>query len=140
MPRLLVGIGCAIVLAALSVLHVVWAILREPPRAAFIPAVESRLVFRPTPLATFAVGVGLGAAAVAVALQAHVFDLAVPPALARWSCGLVGAAFILRAIGEFRLVGFFKSVTGTRFARLDTWLYSPLCLVLGSSAIWLALS
>lgn len=35
-----------------------------------------------------------------------------------------------RAIGEFRHVGFFKRVRGTRFARLDTIFCSPLCLAL----------
>ena len=28
-------------------------------------------------------------------------------------------------------VGFFKKVGGSRFAKLDTYFYSPLCLVLG---------
>ena len=35
-----------------------------------------------------------------------------------------------RAIGEFRYVGFFKRVVGSRFATLDTFVYSPLCLAL----------
>jgi hypothetical protein len=36
----------------------------------------------------------------------------------------------LRAIGDFHLIGFFKRVRGTRFASLDTAVYSPLCLAL----------
>jgi hypothetical protein len=42
------------------------------------------------------------------------------------------------SIGDFRLMGFFKSVTGTRFGTRDTWLYSPVCLLLGLGAWWLA--
>jgi len=38
--------------------------------------------------------------------------------------------FILRAIGEFHYVGFFKRVKGTKFAYYDTVFYSPLCLVI----------
>jgi len=38
--------------------------------------------------------------------------------------------FALRAIGDFRHVGFFKRVRGCRFARLDTLAYSPLCTAL----------
>jgi hypothetical protein len=49
-----------------------------------------------------------------------------------------GSVFVLRAIGEFRLVGFFKSVRGTPFAHWDTWLYSPLSLLIGLGALWLA--
>jgi len=44
---------------------------------------------------------------------------------------LIAAVFALRAIGDFRYVGFFKRIRDTRFARLDTLAYSPLCAVLG---------
>ena len=38
--------------------------------------------------------------------------------------------------GNFRLVGFFKKVRGTRFATLDTRYYSPLCLFLAAAAFF----
>jgi hypothetical protein len=44
-----------------------------------------------------------------------------------WALGLV---FVLRAVGNLRTFGFFKTLTGTPFAEWDTWLYSPLCLLL----------
>jgi hypothetical protein len=44
------------------------------------------------------------------------------------------AVFGLRAIGDFRYLGFFKRVTGTRFARADTLIYSPLCAGLAAMA------
>lgn len=48
---------------------------------------------------------------------------------------LMAAVFALRAIGEFRYVGFFKSVRETHFAYWDTRLFSPLCLVLSLLAL-----
>jgi hypothetical protein len=36
-------------------------------------------------------------------------------------------AFAARAIGEFRYVGLFKREHSTRFARLDTWLFTLSC-------------
>ncbi len=60
------------------------------------------------------------------------------PWLARSATGVIGALFVLRAIGEFRLVGFFKRVRGTAFARWDTALFSPLSLAIGLAALWLA--
>ena len=42
------------------------------------------------------------------------------------------APVLMRAIGDFRYVGFFKRVRGSRFARMDTTLYSPLCLALAA--------
>lgn len=35
---------------------------------------------------------------------------------------------LARAVGDFRLVGFFKKVKGSEFALMDTLLYSPLCV------------
>ena len=44
---------------------------------------------------------------------------------------VISLLFLLRTIGDFRYVGFFKSVTDTNFARWDTILFSPLCLFIG---------
>ncbi len=41
--------------------------------------------------------------------------------------------FAVRAIGDFRYVGFFKHIRGSRFARMDTLCYSPLCAALSLS-------
>lgn len=41
--------------------------------------------------------------------------------------------FAVRAIGDFRYVGFFKHIRGSRFARMDTMCYSPLCAALSLS-------
>ncbi|MNR60466.1 hypothetical protein D3C85_1819540 [compost metagenome] len=45
-----------------------------------------------------------------------------------WTLALV---FLIRAVGDFRWVGFMKQRRGSVFARWDTLLYSPLCLFLG---------
>jgi hypothetical protein len=55
----------------------------------------------------------------------------------RWLAIAMAGAFGLRAVGEFRLVGFFKRVKGTRFARMDTLVYSPLCALLSLGTAWL---
>jgi hypothetical protein len=49
-------------------------------------------------------------------------------------------AFLLRAVGEFRLVGLFKRIRGTAFARWDTWLFSPLCLLIALAFFFVAAS
>jgi hypothetical protein len=43
-------------------------------------------------------------------------------------------------VGDFRLVGFFKRVRGNAFARLDTLVYAPLCLVLAVGVFYVAVS
>ena len=45
--------------------------------------------------------------------------------------------FLVRAVGDFKYLGFFKEVHGTEFAQLDTMLYSPLCLAVSLIGITL---
>lgn len=49
--------------------------------------------------------------------------------LAGW---IIPFIFLIRAIGDFRYVGFFKKVKSSTFAELDTKFFSPLCLVIAA--------
>ena len=46
---------------------------------------------------------------------------------------LVSVVVVVRAIGEFRYLGFFKKIYNSSFAKKDTFFFSPLCLILGIS-------
>jgi hypothetical protein len=118
----------AAMFALLALLHFYWAVRGVSSNSAAIPEINGAPAFRPGKAATAAVGVVLlGTAAIVL--------LAVTPLVAG-----AAAVMILRAIGDFRLVGFFKRVRGSRFARMDTRLYSPLCLALGAALAVLAAS
>ena len=43
-----------------------------------------------------------------------------------------------RTVGEFRYVGLFKRERGTRFAALDSCIYTPLCALLAAAVLYLA--
>ncbi|WP_317130658.1 DUF3995 domain-containing protein [Psychroserpens sp. NJDZ02] len=43
---------------------------------------------------------------------------------------MIPLIFLLIAIGEFKYIGFFKSIKKTDFGKLDTKLLSPLCLII----------
>ncbi|HEY5722705.1 MAG TPA: DUF3995 domain-containing protein [Allosphingosinicella sp.] len=62
-----------------------------------------------------------------------------PPKVAQGASMLTGGAFILRAIVPTPWTGFFKRIRSTRWARYDSWLYSPLFLLLGTALIAIAL-
>ena len=98
-----------------------------------------RPAFTPSPAATFAVAFALFAASLLVLGRAGVFASLVPAALLKWPTFALGCVFLARSVGEFRLVGLFKRVRGTSFARWDTFLYSPLCLAVSFAALWLAI-
>jgi hypothetical protein len=47
--------------------------------------------------------------------------------------------FLIRAIGDFRYVGFSKKVKSSTFAELDTKFFSPLCLMIAALGITIKL-
>ena len=138
-PPLVVASSLALVLALLGALHVFWALGGLLGFGSVLPEVDGQRAFVPTPAATFAVALALFGASALVLGRAGVFSALVPAASFKWPMLVMGLVFLARAIGEFRLVGLFKRVRGTSFARWDTWLFSPLCLGLSLAALWLAL-
>ena len=136
------GIGCfvATVLCLLSALHVYWALGGRGSFAAAIPEVSGRRALTPGPFMTLGVALALLLAALIVATRVGLWNAPpLPTLLARWGTWTVAAVFLARAIGDFRLFGFAKRVRGTRFARWDTRLYSPLCAALGLAMLWIAM-
>jgi uncharacterized protein DUF3995 len=104
-----------------------------------VPQVGAARAFNPSALATLAVAAALFLSVIIVVARAGILTTSIRPSQFTLPAALVGLGFLARAVGEFRLVGFFKSVRGTPFARWDTFLFSPLCLVLGGAILWLGL-
>lgn len=125
--------------ALLSALHVFWALGGRLGVGSVVPEANGQRAFTPTPAATFAVALALFAASALVLGRAGVFGSHVQPERFKWPVFLLGFAFLVRAVGEGKLVGFTKRVGGTSFARWDTLLFSPLCLAISCATLWLAL-
>ncbi len=107
---------------------------RQPCRHPQLPgefAHGPRPAFKPSALGTFLVALGLVAIALLVCLRAGLYFSPVSHGALQWGISAIAVVMFARAIGDSELVGFFKKVGGSRFARLDTYFYSPLCLVLG---------
>jgi hypothetical protein len=51
---------------------------------------------------------------------------------------LLALVFAVRAVGDFRYVGFFKALGDEPFRSWDTWLFSPLCLAIAVAAFTVA--
>jgi len=132
----LAGVAAATILAGLSAIHLYWAVGGRRGQGAVVPTVDGRPRFSPSSTATVVVAALLALSAALVAGGVSGW----PP---RWVFRVggagVGLVLIARAVGEGRYLGFFKRERGTQFARRDTWLYSPLCLLLGSMAVTVAL-
>lgn len=123
--------GIAIVILVLvALVHVYWALGGRLGHGAAIPSTGTGPLFHPTSGATLGVAAILVAVAGLVAIRVGLLAIAAPAAPVRIACAVVALVFLARAIGDFRYVGFFKRRRASRFARLDTALYSPLCLFL----------
>ena len=94
--------------------------------------------FVPSAGATLAVALGLALCGVLVAATAGFVRIPVPSAWLEWLSYVLAVVLLARAIGDFRLVGFFKRERGTRFARLDSMAFAPLCLLLAAGVFLVA--
>jgi hypothetical protein len=132
------------VLVFLGLLHVYWAVGGRWGATAAIPEMQGAKAFHPGPGATLFVAALLFAASSLVALRAG----AAPRAMAEsdraaWVVAAgtwtVAVVFLARFVGDFRLVGVFKRVRGTTFARNDTRYYAPICLALAIGCVIVSL-
>ena len=134
----LIAVLTAATLALIALVHVYWALGGRVAKSAALPEVEGRPAFTPRGSMTLVVAAALLLAALLVAVTGGALPVPLPRlALRALTLGLA-LVFIARAIGDFRLVGFFKRVRGTRFATLDSRFYAPLCLILGVAIAWIA--
>ncbi|MEM6428433.1 MAG: DUF3995 domain-containing protein, partial [Deinococcota bacterium] len=108
--------------------------------SAVIPtrAGSEHALFTPPPIATLVVAAALAIAALLSLAQVQLITLELPTWLLHTAMWGLSAIFLLRTVGDFRYVGIFKRIRGTRFARMDSLLYSPLCLLLSILAANLA--
>jgi hypothetical protein len=132
----------ALIFALLGGLHLYWMLGGKRGLAQALPTRpgSAERMLNPGPLACAAVALGLFGFALYNVSLAIGFAQGQPPIANKWAIWAISGIFLLRAIGDFRYVGFFKKIKGTEFGRMDTRWYAPLCLYLGVSSMWIALS
>ena len=128
----------ASIVAALGLLHFYWALGGRAGKSAAVPEVNGQRAFVPWKVQTFAVAMALLFAATVIAVAGGLFGVGGFGGVFRILAFGLSATFVARAVGDFRLVGFFKRIRGTQFARLDTIAFSPVCLVLGLAVFYIA--
>jgi hypothetical protein len=124
-----IAIIVSLTLFAAALMHFYWAWGGTYGIDKAVPAIDGRPAFLPGPWLTLFVAVSLLAIS-ATALLLRWLPASSAPWLDEFGF-LLAALFLLRAIGDFKLVGFFKRVDEGDFALFDTKYYSPLCVVLG---------
>jgi hypothetical protein len=133
------GILLAAIIAALSFLHIHWALGGSFGRKVTVPSIGGRRTFNPSPSGTMLIALALLLAMFTILGQIGLLGRALPRWIFRWGTLSISLLFFLRAVGDFRMVGFFKRVRKTPFAYWDTRVFSPLCVVIALLALIVAL-
>jgi hypothetical protein len=134
----LLGFINALIFTLLGAIHLYWGVggkwgikkaLPQNPENETVPVLSPGIV------ACFIVAIGLFSMGIFTLNQTQIIHINLPNLLNDYSLYAIGAIFLLRALGDFKYVGFFKSIKNTEFGRLDTQFYAPLCLYLGISSL-----
>lgn len=96
---------------------------------------EQQPIFKPRKLGTILVAVLILLASSMLIFQAGYLESLQTNTLTKIGSIVCATVFMIRAIGDFNYLGFFKKIKHSQFARYDTWIYSPLCLFLGLTYI-----
>lgn len=121
----------ALVFCSLACIHFYWAAGGLWGFSSALPTNELGVrVLNPTPFQSLIVGIGLLAFGLFYLSLTNILSLAFPSMLNTVLYWFIPTVFLLRALGDFNYVGFFKTVKTTEFANMDYWVYSPLCLAI----------
>jgi hypothetical protein len=130
--QLLLIYSSVIILVVVSVLHFYWLFGGTWGFRASLPEkVEGGSVFTPKWIETLIVAVGLIGVAFILLAQNNLIPFFTSNSFTKWSSIILTFIFFLRAIGDFKYLGFTKRIKNTNFSKYDTQLYTPLCIFLG---------
>ncbi|MFA9559961.1 DUF3995 domain-containing protein [Evansella sp. AB-rgal1] len=127
-------------LTLISFIHFYWIFGgRWGINAAVPEKVGGRYLFAPRIIETLIVALGLLFVGYMLLVQFNAIPFFQPNVWTKTICILFTIVFFLRAIGDFKYLGFFKRIKHTTFAKYDTKYYCPLCLYFGTSflLVWL---
>lgn len=139
---IILGTIQSLILFLLAVLHLSWALGSKWGYEQSLPTNESgKRILNPGKKDCTIVGVGLLLFAVFYRIKIGIIPIDLPPIALTGAAWIIPIIFLLRSMGDFKYVGFFKRVKTTEFAINDTKYYSPLCLFMGINGLaieWLS--
>lgn len=113
----------------LSLVHFYWTVGGRVWYEDVLPTNSSGLIrLNPSTPAGLIIAFGLLFFAVTTLGNLGLFDKHIKRKYFRFGALMITIIFLLRAIGDFKLFGFFKTIRSTRFAVNDTQIFTPLCL------------
>jgi hypothetical protein len=137
---IVISIIIFLILLSLSCLHFYWAFGGKKGKENAIPVnINNEKIMNPTIISTLFVGIILLLFGLMNIIKTKIIDVALPEIIENYCLWVIAILFLLRAIGEFKYIGFFKKIKNTKFSIMDTKVYSPLCLFIGISEVLIEL-
>lgn len=122
----------AVLLGIISGFHFYWAFGGKVGGDVVLPEInKGNKVFTPSPIATGFVAFIFAFFGLLPLVHTGIISIQLPAFIQDYSMIGLGAIFCIRGIGEFKYLGFFKSIKGTKFAHFDTKYFSPLAFIMG---------
>ncbi len=113
----------------LSILHFYWAVGGRVWYDDVLPTSSNGLhKLNPSTTAGLVIAFGLLFLALISIGNLGLFDKHIKRKYFRFGALIITMIFFLRAIGDFKLFGFFKTISRTRFGVNDTQIFTPLCV------------
>ena len=120
------------IFGALGFIHFYWLFGGKWGLKHVVPTKAGEESFSAPPkFATFLVAIILILFALIYLLKSGCITINTPTWVENYCYWVIPSIFILRAIGDFNYVGFFKKIKNTHFANADTKWFSPLCIIIG---------
>jgi hypothetical protein len=124
------------VFCVLGAIHLNWVFGGKFGFNASLPTKETgERVLNPKRIDSAIVAVGLFLFSVFYLAKSSIIAIELPDWISTYGSYIIPTIFLLRAIGDFRYIGFFKKIKNTTFGKLDSQFYAPLCLGIGIAGL-----
>jgi hypothetical protein len=131
----ILGVFQFVIFTLLSIIHFYWGAGGKRWKNNALPQNNAgEVILKPAAIDCFAVAIVLLVFAVFSLIKTDIISFSLPDLLSSYGMWSISVLFLLRAIGDFKYLGFFKKLKHTDFADMDSKYYSPLCLLLAISA------
>ena len=128
---MILSILLSVIFIALAIIHFNWVFGGAFGFDASLPTnANGKRVLNPSKTDSAIVGLGLTVFACFYIYKLGFINYQLPNWILIFGSWIIPAIFLLRAIGDFKYIGFSKRIHGTKFSKLDTTFFSPLCLII----------
>lgn len=140
MIKTILSIILLLIFSSLGFIHLYWLLGGKWGLEKVIPTKDNQKTTISIPkFATLIVALVLLLFGLIYLFKFEFINVQIPNWIANYVYWIIPAIFILRAIGDFKYVGFFKKIKNTKFAKADSKWFSPLCLIIGIFGILIQL-